>query len=101
MLPDRFVAFAWTNPGNAPIRSVTPNLVREPLVLGADPMRDDADPGQPLGGGARWLHDFKAALDAGMALEIPLSPGERVTRLVAVGIRATINPCLLYTSRCV
>ena len=92
LLPDRFVAFAWTNPGNAPIRSVTPNLVREPLVLGADPMRDDADSGQPLGGGARWLHDFKAALDAGMALEIPLSPGERVTRLVAVGVRATINP---------
>lgn len=92
LLPDRFVAFAWTTPGNAPIRAAAPNPVREPLILGADPMSDNIDPDQPLGGGARWLHDFKAALEAGMALEVPLAPGERVTRLVALGVRATIDP---------
>jgi hypothetical protein len=92
LLPERFVAFAWTIPSNAPIRALAPQLVREPLALGPDPMRDDADPAQPLGGDARWLHDFKAALDAGMALEVPLPAGERVTRLVALGVRASVNP---------
>jgi hypothetical protein len=92
LLPERFVAFAWTIPGNAPIRALAPQPVREPLALGPDPMRDDADPDQPLGGDARWLHDFKAALDAGMALEVPLPSGERVTRLIALGVRTSADP---------
>lgn len=92
LLPERFVAFAWTSPGGAPIRIEAPQAVREPLALGPDPMQDDAGPGQPLGADALWLHDFKAALVAGMGLEIPLPASERVSRLVVVGVRASVDP---------
>lgn len=92
LLPDRFVVFAWTHPDNAPIRVLAPHPVREPLALGSDPMRNDADKNQPLGGDARWLHDFDAALAAGMALEIPLQPNENVTRLVTLGVRPSVDP---------
>jgi hypothetical protein len=95
LLPDRFVAFAWTDLANPPIRAVAPHPVREPLALGPDPMRDDANPTQPLGGDSRWLHDFGAALAAGMALEIPLAPTDRVARLVALGVRAGVDPVVL------
>lgn len=92
LLPDRFVAFAWTDLDGEPIRALAPHPVREPLALGADPMRNDADPMQPLGRDVRWLHDFGAALAAGMALEIPLEPTDTVTRLVALGVRSSVNP---------
>ncbi|MBK6715372.1 MAG: hypothetical protein IPG57_09825 [Burkholderiales bacterium] len=92
LLPDRFVAFAWTDFVSDFLVAHVSHPVRERLALGADPMRDDADATRPLGADALWLHDFSAALAAGMALEVSVNPAERIKRLVVIGVRASADP---------
>jgi hypothetical protein len=88
LLPDRFVAFAWTSDGAPPVRTAAPQLVREPLPLGPDPL----DGGGPAGAGLAWIRNFSAALKAGLALAVPL-PAEdaEVERLIVIGVRGSLD----------
>lgn len=95
-LPDRFIAHIWlSEPDSLEYRRpdlIIPalNLVTEPLFLGPDPWRDTADTSL-LGSAAAWMHDFKAALVAGMGIDVNLgSPDAIVHRLVVVGVRASV-----------
>jgi hypothetical protein len=95
-MPDRLTAHLWfRNPDalvqTAPDRVViAPHPVSEALVVGPVPQAAD---GTPLGAEAAWMHDFKAAIAAGMALEVDLQqapPDRRVHRLIVVGMRTTV-----------
>jgi hypothetical protein len=93
LLPDRLIAFAWTDLNQPPIRADAAAPVREALPLGPDPEPGDpADP-FPLGAAAAWLHDLGQSRAAGMMIEIPLPAADaEVVRLVVVGARGRVDP---------
>lgn len=92
LLPDRFVAYAWTDAAGLPLRALAAAPVRSPLWLGPDPSASDPADDSPLGEGARWLHDFKEACAAGMAIEVPLGRSDAVVEgLVVLGARASVE----------
>lgn len=87
-LPDRFVAYAWIKGGGTPVRALAPQLVREPLHVGPDPLAG----GGPMGPGLDWMRDFRAAVSAGMALAVPLpEPASLVERLIVFGVRGSVD----------
>ena len=87
-LPDRWVATAWT--AGQQVGAVG-RPVQEPLDVAPDPARAD-----PATGGLAWTTSFDTALDAGMALVVPLpvtfAAAAPVDRLVVVGAVATRDP---------
>lgn len=94
-LPDRFVACVWLHeppalqPSMPDVVQPAANLVRQPLLVTPDPFEDSAV-ANLLGEQAAWLIDFKAALQAGMAIEVPLGARDAVVqRLVVLGVDAS------------
>jgi hypothetical protein len=96
--PERFVIIGY-NGGQAVLQAIG-GLVTLPLDVGPDPSADPVtDPDSaihPDNGDLfvpdqlRWMVDFEAALAAGMALSIPLTPEQARTgfdRLLAVGVQ--------------
>ncbi|MFI2412654.1 hypothetical protein [Streptomyces sp. NPDC018947] len=89
-LPTRWYATARrgaeTAYGRSPERTATPQVGPDPRLdlAGTEPETP------PTGPGMRWLTDFDAAVDAGMALRVELSPAMRrdgaVDRLVVYGV---------------
>ncbi|WP_123537426.1 hypothetical protein [Halosimplex salinum] len=110
-LPDQWVAFAETDGSTVTARS---GPVRRPLAIGPDPDRigsldgesDGAGDGSgsnapgdtdadALGGGeTSWVFDFDEALDAGMALTVPLTADQAsagVDSLVVLGVSTALD----------
>ena len=64
------------------------------LAVGLTPGAGAFPPGQPVDAGLKWLVDFDAAVQAGMALKIPLEAAERsggFDQIFVFGLRAD-NP---------
>lgn len=64
-LPDRWVA--WGYSGTTMVGPVVGRPIADPLPLGPEPGTDEALPAS-----AAWVTDFDAAVQAGMALRLPL-----------------------------
>ena len=74
LLPDRW--FAVVHSGGRAVAAVSGPKIRRPLAVGPDPKAPAAEiPGDEpaVDEGMRWMVDFAAAEEAGMALRIPLS----------------------------
>jgi hypothetical protein len=100
LLPDRWIAVAYR--GNAEIArawSSSPVIDPLPLTVGPDTLEAGTVPvnGGPLRLDDRvmWTIDFTRALDAGMAIRMPLAAADfnlGIDRLVVLGVKATIAP---------
>ena len=74
--------------------------IPDPLILGPDPQAAEPDLAQVDGDllmseSLAWLHDFDAALRAGMAVRIPITGDEAEVgfdRVVALGLRLSADP---------
>lgn len=95
-LPERWVLVLYVR--GARRTPVVGAPIRRDLALTLDPRRSAATTtfgGITLDSGARWLVDFSAALDAGMAFDLP-ADAEMTThgieRLLVVGVRSTLDP---------
>lgn len=89
LMPDQLVAFVRRD-GHADV-TAHPFLavVAEPLDVGPDPTTATNSSGA-LGDSGRWMIDFKAALEAGMAAEIDLgSRTGTVSELFVIGLRTS------------
>jgi hypothetical protein len=93
LLPDRWVAVGYLNGERVAVAAG--RSIRERLQTGPAP---GAGPHPNLSGprveeGLRWLVDFGAAVEAGMALRMPLGTDvARLDLLVVVGLRASDDP---------
>ena len=90
VLPDRWMALGYRAGTRQFIALGQP--IADRVAVGPDPEDlADIDTTAPLGDAARWLVDFERAVEAGMALRIPLigadAPG--LDRLIVLGVRAT------------
>lgn len=98
LLPERFVLVA--DSGSEHIEAVG-GLITQPLAVGPDPLADESeqfkdDDGdleipEPL----RWMSDFEAALAAGMAFRLDLTPRQAESgfdRLYVLGLRLAATP---------
>ena len=93
-LPDAWTVVVVSGVQTAQFRS---NPVKQDLAVGLTPgvgglppPAGSFPPGSPVDLGMQWLVDFDAALAAGMALKIPLTPQQRATgfdRLFVYGLR--------------
>ncbi|MEV6692703.1 hypothetical protein AB0M35_14650 [Micromonospora sp. NPDC051196] len=89
-LPSRWHATLW-RAGVAPVNAQSAP-VRRPLVVGPSPAVDLTSLGDdqpPVDEASRWLVDFQAAVDAGMAMRIPLPVQMAqggIDRLVVFGV---------------
>ncbi|MGH8188698.1 MAG: hypothetical protein ACREUC_19225, partial [Steroidobacteraceae bacterium] len=84
MLPDRW--FAVVHAGGRPVTAVTGPTIRQELAVGPDPKAPEVEISgdEPaVDEGMRWMVDFAAAEEAGMALRIPLS-----AQVVAAGVES-------------
>jgi hypothetical protein len=86
-LPDRWVALGYR--GGARVVTAPGGLVRRPLPAspaGAGAVGDD-----PADDGIRWMADFGDALDAGMALTVPLPApaADGLDLLLVVGVQGS------------
>jgi hypothetical protein len=103
VLPDRFVAFGYTQPnaaGAQPDFVAVGAPVPSPLIVGLDPNAPRGEQFDPhdgeleWGDDIKWLADFDAAVAKGMGLRIPLTATQRRTgfaRIVVVGVRASAD----------
>jgi len=96
LLPDRWVALAYD--GDCPIAVAVSKPISQPLAVGPSPQQTasvQAPDGMPqVDDGMRWMVDFDVALEAGMALRLPLSAAmdtHGVDRLLVVGIRSSLD----------
>lgn len=84
------MAIAYRN--DRPVLTVWGKAVRDSLPTGPSPKPGKsalppADPALPaVDDGMRWLIDFKAAEDAGMALRLPLADARGFDRIVVLGV---------------
>jgi hypothetical protein len=88
LLPERWVAIAQGRDGEPAFTAWSRPVATDPLQVGPAPTDD------PLGdAGARWLTDFDAAVEAGMALRVPLQArhAQGLDRLVVLGVRAELS----------
>jgi hypothetical protein len=87
-LPDAWTVVTVTGGTTASFRSgpITPQL-----AVSLTPPAVAFPPGSPVDAGMQWLVDFDAALAAGMALKIPLTPEQRARgfdRIFVYGLRS-------------
>ena len=90
VLPDRWIALGYRD--GVRRFAALGGPIADRLKVGPDPQElADTDPAAPLGEGARWLVDFERAVQAGMALRIPLAGDDTagLDRLVVLGVRPT------------
>lgn len=90
VLPDRWMALGYRE--GARRFAALGTLIPDSLAVGPDPQElAETDPAAPLGAAARWLVEFERAVDAGMALRIPLAEADAAgfDRLVVLGVRPT------------
>jgi hypothetical protein len=99
VLPDRWFAVLSTDAERTEDRRIvawSQHVVPDTLPTGPDPSAPEGPlaPGlPPLDAGMRWLVDFAAAEQAGMALRIALPGGvAEVTQLLVVGVKASLDP---------
>ena len=97
VLPDRWFAAAFVE--NQLLGSTFGQAIPDPLAVGPDPKLSIAEnpAASPVDDGTRWMVDFAAAEEIGMALKItlpPLSPGAQrfIERLIVVGIKSSLEP---------
>jgi hypothetical protein len=88
-LPD-----AWTvvTISGSQVKQFTSGPVTPDLAIGLTPGSGSFTPGSPVDPGMTWLVDFTAAMAAGMALQIPLTPAERAAgfdRIFVYGLRTS------------
>jgi len=91
-LPDRWVVVTYFQ-GVATTSLGGP--IAQSLAIGPTPGATSFPDGLPVDAGIRWLVDFQAALDAGMALRIPLSAEQRQVgfeRIIVYGLRGLDQP---------
>ena len=91
LLPDRFVAIAEQSQSrNAAVGAViAPEIVVGILADDGSEFIDVNDV-KALPGG-EWMFDYNRALEAGLAITLPLrQPGARIDRLYVVGVRASL-----------
>src|SRR5262249_42197724 len=88
VLPDRWLALGYR--AGARRFAALGKPIADALALGPDPGDAAAT---LLGDAAHWLLDFDRALDAGMAVRIPLAPDDLggLDRLVVLGVRASLD----------
>ncbi|MFI6743494.1 hypothetical protein ACIBI9_62395 [Nonomuraea sp. NPDC050451] len=98
LLPDRIV-MVGRNSGRT-VLEFAGNPIPPSLAVGPDPAAGPGDQFRIENGelvvpdDLRWMVDFDAAVDVGMAMRVPLGPGleNGFDRLFAVGIRAGATP---------
>jgi hypothetical protein len=98
VMPDRFVVMTFN--GGFKSHEVVGAQIPDPLILGPDPQAAEPDLAQVDGDllmseSLAWLHDFDAALRAGMAVRIPITGDEAEVgfdRVVALGLRLSADP---------
>src|SRR5438309_7467104 len=91
-LPDAWTVVTVSGTKQTLLRGglITPNL-----AIGMTPGAGALPPGQPVDAGMQWLVDFDAAVKAGMALKIPLTPEQRPAgfdRIFVYGLRTQGTP---------
>jgi hypothetical protein len=95
LLPDRWIVTAYRG-GEELYRGLTKPVV-EPLALTVSPLMGVSGDASTLGADPDlgWAADFQRALDAGMAVTIPLSADDAQAgfdRVVALGVKASLAP---------
>ncbi|MBI3541972.1 MAG: hypothetical protein HY075_01675 [Deltaproteobacteria bacterium] len=97
-LPDRWLAVLTTNAGDT-LPPVAGSPVREPLCLNLNvkaPAKDGQGvKGIPVDDDAVWAYDYTKALEAGMAITVPLTQLQYTAgfkRLLVFGVKASANP---------
>ena len=97
--PERLVVLGY-RAGHPPLQAIG-EPVTLPLYLGPDPSADPSSAIHPDGGDLfvpdelRWLVDFDAALAAGMAVSVALTPEQARTgfdRLLVLGVQMAAGP---------
>lgn len=99
-LADRFIVLGY-NSGVQTLEAIG-GVVSLPLYVGPDPSADPSETIHPdlttgdlvVPDNLQWLVDFNRAVDAGMALRIPLTPQQAQTgfdRLLVVGLELSAN----------
>ena len=100
LLPDRFVVIAYDETGKEVARA-RGKPIPETLMLGPDPEAFDAELSRGPDGRLaadpklRWMIDFEAAIDAGMAVFLDVPEGlaaKGFHRVVAFGIKLSMDP---------
>ena len=87
MLPDWWAAWIFRE-GQPTIRERS-RLVQLDLAVGPDPValgEPDPDP-LLVDEGMRWMIDFNAALEAGMAIRVPMNSRQKIDKLIVFGMR--------------
>ena len=95
VLPDRWIIVAYR--GGAQIARVVTQPVVAPLALTISPLFGTVGDAKALATDPdlAWAADFQAAVAAGMAAEIALSPTDAQAgfdRIIAVGVKASMDP---------
>jgi hypothetical protein len=85
-LPERWSVHGFR--GNDEVASVIGAAVPADLRLGPAADDDIDESGPPVDAGSAWLVDFKLAVNAGMAVRLPMPDDGGLDRLVVVGVRA-------------
>lgn len=90
VLPSRWHAFGYKS--GQRVFSASGRPVPSELAVGPDPSAGPvAGAGAPVDAGMRWLVEFTAAVDNGMAIEVALPPAARgrLDRVIVLGVRET------------
>ena len=93
LLPDRFVAIAEQSDSRS---TATGAVIAPEIVVGI--LADDGSKMVDVKGvkalpGGEWMFDYQRALEAGLAITLPLrQPGARIDRLYVAGVRASLAP---------
>ena len=88
-LPDSWKVILISGTQKTTVQSKNP--IKLDLATTMDPQGGALPPGSPVNAGLRWLVSFDAAMDAGMALKVPLTAQQRSSgfdRLIVYGLRS-------------
>jgi hypothetical protein len=89
VLPERWIVMGYQNDGPGQLLAIG-SPIADSLPVGPDPK----GPGPSTDDGMRWLADFGRAIQAGMALRIPLTGAQTrgFKRLLVFGLRSQLDP---------
>jgi hypothetical protein len=95
LLPDRWIIVAYR--GSREVARAVTKPVVEPLALTFSPLAGATGDASQLGSDpdVGWTVDFQNALNAGMAVELPLSTYDAQAgfdRVIATGVKASLDP---------